>query len=56
MKILEKTARFEVSSSQTMQNTETATDRCATEITTGKKMSSESQFFWKCNQNQRKEN
>ena len=32
MKTLQKTARFGVSNSQTLQNTETATERCSTEI------------------------
>ena len=37
MKTLQKTARFGVSNSQTLQNTETATERCSTEISVWQK-------------------
>ena len=50
LKILEKTTRFGVFNSQTIQNTETATDRSSTEIAIHKYFSSESQHFWKYGQ------
>lgn len=42
MKILEKIARFGVYKSQTIPNIETATERCSTEISFWKKVSSKS--------------